>query len=287
MAIELITGVGAEPHISSNDFRAFNRANFGQGRYILKDADDMAITVSAPTGNISIAEGSCLWSGMHIRVSSQENLTYVVPTTAQTVRVYLHYTKNSETQVESVEFVVTVGEELAPIVDNLGDSTVEAYTVFYSFTASSSSITNAIYDFQPAKSHAELETLVDNSHSETILFDGIAAPNTTINLSESFRSFYEIEIISDWEESNYPNLHKRMLTSQLEPSGGVIDVAMLGAAKWANTNDTYLRVATARLNITNDKTLVYSNGQYIIIGNAISEQDDIPIRKIIGIGRKT
>lgn len=275
--IELITGHGSDNHISSNDFRAFNRANFGQGRYILKDENDMTVTVSAATGNISIASGSCMWSGMHIRLASAESLTYVVPTTTQTVGVYLHYNKNTDTLVESVEIKAFVGSAPSPIVDTLSDNTTEAYTLFYSFSASSTEVTNAEYAFKFAKSNDEIESLIEEANSETVLFSGSAALNSSITLSESFRNFRElIFYVGD-------NFCGRVLASDI--SGGNIDVPMFGAAKWSNTNDTYLRVATARLSITSDTKLQYTNGQYIIIGSAIAEQDKLPIVKIKGIGR--
>ena len=275
--IELITGHGSDNHISSNDFRAFNRANFGQGRYILKDENNMAVTVSAATGNISIASGSCMWSGMHIRLASAESLTYVVPTTTQTVGVYLHYNKNTDTLVESVEIKAFVGSAPSPIVDTLSDNTTEAYTLLYSFSASSTEVTNAVYAFKFAKSNDEIESLIEEANSETILFSGSAALNSSITLTESFRNFRELVF---YVGSDFCG---RVLASDI--SGGNIDVPTFGAAKWSNTNDTYLRIATARLSITSETKLQYTNGQYIIIGSAIAEQDKLPIMKIKGIGR--
>lgn len=275
--IELITGHGSDNHISSNDFRAFNRANFGQGRYILKDENNMAVTVSAATGNISIASGSCMWSGMHIRLASAESLTYVVPTTTQTAGVYLHYTKNTDTLIESVEIKAFVGSAPSPIVDTLSDNTTEAYTLFYSFSASSTEATNAEYAFKFAKSNDEIENLIEEANSETILFLGSAALNSSITLTESFRNFRELIFYTNYSTCG------RVLASDI--SGGNIDVPMFGAAKWSNTNDTYLMVATARLSITSDTKLQYTNGQYILVGSAIAEQDKIPIVKIKGIGR--
>lgn len=275
--IELITGHGSDNHISSNDFRAFNRANFGQGRYILKDENNMAVTVSAATGGISIASGSCMWSGMHIRLSSAESLTYVVPTTSQTVGVYLHYTKNADTLVEAVELKAFIGSVPSPIIDKLSDNTTEAYTLLYSFTASATAITNAEYAFEMAKSNDEIESLIAEANSETVLFSGSAALNSSITLTESFRNFRELIF---YVGSDFCG---RVLTSDI--SGGNIDVPMFGASKWSNTNDTYLRVATVRLSITSETKLQYTNGQYIVIGSAIAEQDKLPILKIKGIGR--
>ena len=277
--IELITGHGSDNHISSNDFRAFNRANFGQGRYILKDENNMAVTVSAAMGDISIASGSCMWSGMHIRLSSAESLSYVVPTTSQTVGIYLHYTKNADTLVESVEIKAFVGSVPSPIVDTLSDNTTEAYTLFYSFSATSTEATNAEYAFKFAKSNDEIESLIKEANSETVLFSGKAALNSSITLTESFRNFRELVFYIDVES----NFCGRVLTSNIP--GVIIDVPMFGADKWANTNGTYLKIATARLSITSDTKLQYTNGQYILIGSAIAEQDEIPITKIKGIGR--
>lgn len=283
MSIELITGKAGTPHISSNDYRAFNRANFGQGKYIFDDEDNMAVSVSPITGNITIAKGSCLWSGMHIRVSIQENLTYITPTTSQTVGVYLHYVKEPTSLVETVEFVVTVGTEPTPVIDSLDDNTMEAYALFYSFTASSTAAENETYGFTAAKSHEELETLVNNAHSETVLFEGNANINSTISLTESLRNFYEVEFI---HALGGDPISGRRLVSQIPSVGENIDIPMFGAGKWSNTNDTYLKVMTVRLLIKNETELVYTNGQSIFIGNAILENDPVGITKIIGVGRK-
>lgn len=275
--IELITGHGESNHISSNDFRAFNRANFGQGRYILRDENNLDIKVSAITGEIVIASGSCMWSGMHIRIAAAETLGYIVPTASQTVGVYFHYIKNTETLVESVELVVFVGSTPEPIVNFLGDATTEAYTLFYSFTATSSEITNAKYDFLFSKNNDEIEKLIEEANSETVLFSGSAALNSDIALTDSFRNYRELIFYCG------NNLCGRILTSDI--AGDIIDVSMLGASKWSNTNDTYLKVATARLSIVSDTKLQYTNGQYILIGAAVAEQDKIPIVQIKGIGR--
>lgn len=188
MAVELITGVGASDHISSNDFRAFNRANFGQGRYILNDADNMEVNVSAPAGIISISEGSCMWSGMHIRLSSAEQIRYTVPSSAQMIYVYLHYTKDASTGVESVDFEVKQGIKLSSTTDNLDDNTLDAYTLFCSFAAYPTSASDITVFFKTIKSHEELENAVATSQDEVVLFDGDIVPGT-INISENMNNF--------------------------------------------------------------------------------------------------
>lgn len=278
--VELITGTGADNHISSNDFRAFNRSVFGQGNYILKDAKNMKVTVSPLTGNITIAEGSCLWSGMHIRVPTQENLSYVVPVSEVFVCVYLHYTKDINSGVENVEFVVSVGEELSPQIDTLEDNTIEAYTLFYDFLASSSAVRNGTDRFVLLESHEELKSRAERMHSETVLFDGSAALFSSFSLSESYKNFYELEFVCS------SGAKARILTSSIPESPNTLGLSATGVAKWSNSNDTYLRLASLLLTVNSESKFSYTAGYAINMGNAIATTDPHVIHKVIGIGRK-
>ena len=147
----LITGHGETEHITSFDARAYNRATFGDGKYILQDEDNLKTQVSALTGTIQISKGSCLWSGMHIRVEEEGSISYTSPASTNYVYVWLHYVRNPENLVESVEFVTTTGTkpETSLIVDNLNEDMTEAYTLFCSFThdTSSNSIIGLTSDF--------------------------------------------------------------------------------------------------------------------------------------------
>ena len=279
MAIELITGVGADNHISSNDFRAFNRANFGQGKYILNDAEKMYWFVMASAGEIHINTGSLLWSGMHIRNASNIVLKYIAPSTSTTVYVYLHYTKNTDTLVENVAFEVSVGKTLTPVVDSLNDNTIEAYTLFCSFTATSSSATNYVYGFQSIRNIDEVEKLIRMAHEETVLFEGEAQLDTTINLSETFRNFYEICFVSH-------HTHTQMLTSIIPPIGDVCSIAMTGSGKWNNAVGGFVDVRGARLRVVNERSFKVEVLTRSLVGSGAQSEDPTPITKIIGIGRK-
>lgn len=134
MSIELITGAAAEPHISSNDYRAVNRGNYGKGNYILKDAENLKVTVAAAMGEIHIDTGSAMWHGMHIRCAIDTELSYTPPTSETPVYIYFHYVKDSVTLYESVDWVVSVGSEKSPIINEIPDSAFEAYSLFASFT---------------------------------------------------------------------------------------------------------------------------------------------------------
>ena len=278
MAIELITGVGETNHVSSNDFRAFNRAIFGQQRYILKDADNMDVVVSAVTGDISIATGSCVWSGMHIRIASIENLKYIVPVSTQRINVYLHYTKSTETFVESVEFVVLQGSEASPIVNELDDDTIEAYTLFYSFDATSTAISNINKAFDSVVSQSdivdEVNKSIANATATTVLFEGEAGVGSTIDLSESFKNFKELEIAFAGVGVVYPLGHARILTQNIAEKFSV--GAVLGMAS-----------LTEAINIgfeCKSETKFYvdgGNGVYITSKSSYTAN----VRKIVGIGR--
>lgn len=278
MAIELITGVGETNHVSSNDFRAFNRAIFGQQRYILKDADNMDVVVSAVTGDISIATGSCVWSGMHIRIASVENLKYIVPVSTQRINIYLHYTKSIETFVESVEFVVLQGSEASPIVNELDDDTIEAYTLFYSFDATSTAISNINKAFDSVISQSdivdEVNKSIANATATTVLFEGEAGAGSTIDLSESFKNFKELEISFAGINIVLPIGHARILTQNITERFSV--GAVLG-----------MRSTTEALNIgfeCKSETKFYvegGNGVYVTSKSSYT----VNVRKIIGIGR--
>ena len=205
--------------------------------------------------------------------------TVIVSPSAQKVSVYLHYTKNIDTQVEAVEFVLNVGSERSTI-DHLEDGTVEAYTLFCSFTANSSTFSNMILHFESSMSNEELKKAVISAHEETVIFDGSVSLGGTINLSESFRNFYELEILVD-------NVYSRgrVLTSALD-DGSSCDIATIGAAMIADSVDMWFDMHPIRLAITNEVSMTYTNAFNIKLGNGIYGGDKKPITKIIGIGRK-
>jgi hypothetical protein len=250
----------------------------------------MEIIVSAPTGNVVVSAGSCMWSGMHIRLSSQETLRYTVPASAQKVSVYLHYTKNVDTQVEAVEFVLSVGSERST-TNHLEDGTVEAYTLFCSFTANSSTFSNMTLHFTPSMSHEELEKLVDYAHEEVVLFEGEAHENEIINLNESFRSFYEIEFVARGTDDVTPNGNsRRVLVSQIKNNGEFIEVPIIGAdlSPEYPKYGVIVRFMPWLLQIRSDTSLYAQHTRCMFLGEgmAMEEHDKGYITKIIGVGRK-
>lgn len=132
---ELITGHGEYNHISSFDVRAFNRAVFGTGKYIFTDAENMALDVDALGKLVFIKSGSCMWSGMHIRIENKETISFVSPATTDNVYLWLHYTRDVTSSVETIEIITTTLTMIdnSLVYDELPDDVTEAYTLFATF----------------------------------------------------------------------------------------------------------------------------------------------------------
>lgn len=180
MSIELITGMAETAHISANDYRAINRANYGSGRYILKDAEDMEVNIFPASGTVIVKTGSCMWSGMHIRCAETTTLKYNAPTVITSFFVYLHYKKDAETLYESVEFVIS-SEEINPTINDVQDSTMEAYTILFHFThdPSDTSSTTANYHFKTIDTHEDFDL-------ETLQKDIVFAKSAAIGESKAY-----------------------------------------------------------------------------------------------------
>ena len=182
LTTELITGHGSGEHVTSFDARAFNRSVFGKGKYIFQDAENLKVQISAITGTIQISAGSCLWSGMHIRVAEEGSIKYTTPASTDYVYVWLHYVRNPEDLVESVEFTTTTSSkpETKLIADTLTDEMTEAYTLFCSFShdTSTNSVVGLTNDFSLR------QPLDDTSKS---LSSSMSAFQTSV--SDQFRTF--------------------------------------------------------------------------------------------------
>lgn len=285
MSIELITGKSATAHISANDFRAINRANYGPGRYILKDADNMQAEMYA-NGTIHILRGSCMWSGMHIRCENPTILNFTPPTTRASIGVYLHYVKDVETLNESVEWVVSVGGDPSPMVDNVADNTMEAYTLFcYATMQTDGTIGDTIYKFKLLDSFHEIEKLIAYAHEEVVLFNGESRVHSDIPLSESFRNFYELEFIGGDDSENAAS-SARVLVSQIEDVGGILGVTLVGADKWSNEVDGFTILMPWKLRIKSDDSFFAEATSRSLVEGSVSRRENGYISKIIGVGRR-
>ena len=258
MSIELITGASAVPHISSNDYRAVNRANYGSGRYILKDAEEMRINVAPASGQIYIDTGSVMWYGMHIRCETDTELNYTPPTTSTPIYIYFHYVKELGTSYESVDFVVSVGTQLSPIINEVSDTANEAYTLFASFIHNPSTQTadELTTHFVLVDSHDDFNSVTINNNIATAKEEANAFTNQKIaEINESVLSLgtklspqllwsgnetitngMEISLNADYEQYNFIGFNVRSSTATYERGGGVIpSKAIHGGSSYANT----------------------------------------------------
>lgn len=172
------------PHISSADWASLNCATLGKGKYILTDisANDTGdFLVSIENGTVTIPPRSFVWSGKHIRNTTSEVLTYVPPTYTATVSVWFHYTKDADTSIENIAFEVFVDSQPDVVVDEISDSTIEAYTLLYTFLhdVESQSLKNPSFSFERVKSLSEIAE--KNAADVSELADDISSLNTSVS----------------------------------------------------------------------------------------------------------
>lgn len=161
MALKFVTAKTGEAHISSADWKSLNRGLSGTGKYMLEDTSNNNSNdffVSATQGKITIPPRSFLWSGAHIRNTNSLVIDYVPPTVSSTVNVWFHYLKDADSGIESLETVVTVDNQPSPIIDEIEDGTLEAYTLILSFfhNVESTTAENVTLSFLPIQALDEL-----------------------------------------------------------------------------------------------------------------------------------
>lgn len=111
MAIELITGTSGTPHISSDDVRAFNRAMFGNGNYIVSGC---AAQITGPN-SVHINAGELMLGGAHVRITGGGETATIENGAAGKIRtdyICVRYVRNSG-GIEGVEINVTRGADFA------------------------------------------------------------------------------------------------------------------------------------------------------------------------------
>lgn len=142
MTCELITGSAGTEHISSADDGSMFASVFGEGRYAVKQGNNLAATMGS-ANSITIATGAGFMDGRYWRVTSAETLT--IDSGAQGVNridlVGVRYYYNSGTGVETCTLTVVKGTAVAgtPSVPTYADGNIlngatEAFFPLYSIT---------------------------------------------------------------------------------------------------------------------------------------------------------
>lgn len=175
MSLNLVTGKRGTAHISSADWRSLNRGIVGEGKFFLEDTSTNSkgeFSINASSGEITIPPRSFIWSGMHIRNDSSVIVRYVPPTSTSNINLWLHYTKESDSGIENVEFVTTIDSSPYPVADVIEDITTNAYTSVISFVHNTESVSaqNITVNFKKIASLKEYEASIEKvlSKSDTI-----------------------------------------------------------------------------------------------------------------------
>ncbi len=171
MALRFVTAKTGSAHITSADWKSLNRGVVGKEKYLLVDTsnnDQGGFTALPSQGEISIPPCSLMWSGAHIRNTTTTVLKYTPPTVESTVNVWFHYLKDADAGIESLDFVVTINDQPSPIVDEIEDNTLEAYTLFCFFTHKVESTEEVSYNraFKSITTSARTQEKLDEQWGE-------------------------------------------------------------------------------------------------------------------------
>lgn len=116
MAIELITGLGGEPHVDAGDVGGFQAGIVGAEDYVLSIGEKLKATVVS-NNKIRIAEGEAVMQGRHWRVKPNTYEDVTIENGAQGMNrkdaIVARYTKESSSGIEKVELVVLKGTPTA------------------------------------------------------------------------------------------------------------------------------------------------------------------------------
>ena len=110
--MKIVTGMGSEAHITSNDHQGFNQGLCGSGAYIL-DVGNKLSTELRDNNTLRIYDGEAMIQGVHFRVlpGSYDEVTLSNGSSGvnRIDLVVARYEKNASTQQESISWVVKEG----------------------------------------------------------------------------------------------------------------------------------------------------------------------------------
>lgn len=110
--MNIITGYRGEPHITSNQNRDANRGSYGVGSYILNIGSKMAATIVS-ANEVRIADGALSMQGCVGNISTGSYEALAIDNGTQGMKrsdlIVCRYTRDTETNIESLELVVIKG----------------------------------------------------------------------------------------------------------------------------------------------------------------------------------
>lgn len=112
MALNLVTGRTGSAHVTSDNARAFNSQVFGTGTYLIDYGAKFAPTI-VDNNTVRIGNGMLIHQGtqMGIDIDSYEDVTIENGSSGYNRNdlIVMRYTKNRDTQIESIALVVIKG----------------------------------------------------------------------------------------------------------------------------------------------------------------------------------
>lgn len=141
MAIELITGLGGEPHVDAGDVGGFQAGIVGAEDYVLSIGKKLG-TTTVSNNKIRIADGEAVMQGRHWRVKPNTYEDVTIENGTQNMNrkdaIIARYTKNADTGIEKVELAVlkgtpTSGTAIAPAQEkgNILEGTMKHEMLLY------------------------------------------------------------------------------------------------------------------------------------------------------------
>lgn len=263
MSLNLVTGKRGTAHISSADWRSLNRGIVGEGKFFLEDTSTNSkgeFSINASSGEITIPPRSFIWSGMHIRNDASVIVRYVPPTSTSNINLWLHYTKESDSGIENVEFVTTIDSSPYPVADVIEDITTNAYTSVISFVHNAESVSaqNITVNFKAIDSLKKYRAAIDEVLSKSNVIDATA---TKVQALETTTSRLNTEI------QNEVTARKQAISTEATARTNAIN-AETSARKQAISAETTARnIAINNLKSSLDEVVLFSGnakpGEYI------------------------
>lgn len=106
--MEIVTGYTGQPHVTSDDVRAFNAGIIGKGKYVLDTGNRLEANKTS-SDSLVILDGDIVMNGCHARISTQEemNLTPGTDGVKRKDLIVARYTRQGG--VESVSLIAVEG----------------------------------------------------------------------------------------------------------------------------------------------------------------------------------
>lgn len=174
--MNIITGYRGEPHITSAQDRAGNQGSYGTGSYVLNVGNKLAATI-ASANEIRIADGALCHQGCLANIDAGTYDSVAINNGTQGMnridRIVARYTKNAETNVESLDLVVIEGTAVsgtpsAPAYNtgNIqnGDSPVDM--PLYQVRLTGVTVASVTKEFDYVRTQKELDAAVSSLNSK-------------------------------------------------------------------------------------------------------------------------